>query len=204
VRHTSILIPPSTRLTAYPITFSAPLCSFQSHTNCRALHEYTLSEKKKAARGKGPGFDGELNNFQLGEGCKCFSCFVYYWPAAFLLLMWCLRSEHGKHPPLAMRLFFVFSFRELGPAATSTAAAATSGTIYLRRRVNCHSGTMLDLPHFHCNSVYVPWQSKRSQCVLSGLPSNSAVFPSSPPHVSVAGVMFIPVDPSTVPPISAV
>jgi hypothetical protein len=24
----------------------------------------------------------------------------------------------------------------------------------------CHSGTMLDLPHFHCNSVYVPWQSK--------------------------------------------
>ncbi|KAI9510660.1 caspase domain-containing protein [Russula earlei] len=24
----------------------------------------------------------------------------------------------------------------------------------------CHSGTMLDLPHYHCNSVYVPWQSK--------------------------------------------
>jgi len=24
----------------------------------------------------------------------------------------------------------------------------------------CHSGTMLDLPHHHCNSVYVPWQSK--------------------------------------------
>jgi hypothetical protein len=23
-----------------------------------------------------------------------------------------------------------------------------------------HSGTMLDLPHHHCNSVYVPWQSK--------------------------------------------
>jgi len=24
----------------------------------------------------------------------------------------------------------------------------------------CHSGTLLDLPHYHCNSVYVPWQSK--------------------------------------------
>jgi hypothetical protein len=24
----------------------------------------------------------------------------------------------------------------------------------------CHSGTMLDLPHYHCNDVYVPWQSK--------------------------------------------
>ncbi|KAF8489073.1 caspase domain-containing protein [Russula emetica] len=24
----------------------------------------------------------------------------------------------------------------------------------------CHSGTMLDLPHYHCNSIYVPWQSK--------------------------------------------
>ncbi|KAI9458149.1 caspase domain-containing protein, partial [Lactarius psammicola] len=23
-----------------------------------------------------------------------------------------------------------------------------------------HSGTLLDLPHHHCNSVYVPWQSK--------------------------------------------
>ena len=24
----------------------------------------------------------------------------------------------------------------------------------------CHSGTILDLPHHHCNSVYVPWLSK--------------------------------------------
>ncbi|KAH9953158.1 caspase domain-containing protein [Russula dissimulans] len=24
----------------------------------------------------------------------------------------------------------------------------------------CHSGTLLGLPHHHCNSVYVPWQSK--------------------------------------------
>jgi hypothetical protein len=24
----------------------------------------------------------------------------------------------------------------------------------------CHSGTMLDLPHYHCNDIYVPWISK--------------------------------------------
>ena len=24
----------------------------------------------------------------------------------------------------------------------------------------CHSGTLLHLPHYHCNDVYVPWQSK--------------------------------------------
>lgn len=38
--------------------------NFQLHANCRALHNYTLQEKKRAARGEGPGFDGELNNFQ--------------------------------------------------------------------------------------------------------------------------------------------
>lgn len=31
------------------------------------LHEYTRAEKKKAARGEGPGFDGELNDFQTPE-----------------------------------------------------------------------------------------------------------------------------------------
>lgn len=41
--------------------------SFQLHANCRALHNYTLQEKKKAARGEGPGFDGELNNFQAPQ-----------------------------------------------------------------------------------------------------------------------------------------
>ncbi|KAI9511062.1 caspase domain-containing protein [Russula earlei] len=41
--------------------------NFQIHANCRALHEYTLREKKKAARGEGPGFDGELNNFQAPQ-----------------------------------------------------------------------------------------------------------------------------------------
>ncbi|KAH9059168.1 caspase domain-containing protein [Lactarius vividus] len=29
----------------------------------------------------------------------------------------------------------------------------------------CHSGTMLDLPHHHCNGVYVPWQSKGERAV---------------------------------------
>ena len=44
-----------------------PFCSYQLHANCRALHKYTMAEKKKAARGEGPGFDGELNNFQAPQ-----------------------------------------------------------------------------------------------------------------------------------------
>jgi hypothetical protein len=34
--------------------------------------------------------------------------------------------------------------------------------LYLSQAIldTCHSGTMLDLPHHHCNNVYVPWQSK--------------------------------------------
>jgi hypothetical protein len=56
VRHT----PPSY---SHRIAFT-PLLSFQLHSNCLALHQFTLEEKKKAARGEGPGFDGELNNFQ--------------------------------------------------------------------------------------------------------------------------------------------
>jgi len=31
----------------------------------------------------------------------------------------------------------------------------------------CHSGTMLDLPHHHCNSVYVPWLSKGVRATLT-------------------------------------
>ena len=31
----------------------------------------------------------------------------------------------------------------------------------------CHSGTMLDLPHHHCNNVYVPWQSKGERRTMS-------------------------------------
>jgi len=41
--------------------------NFRVHENCLALHKYTLEEKKKAARGGGPGFDGEFNNFQAPQ-----------------------------------------------------------------------------------------------------------------------------------------
>jgi hypothetical protein len=43
------------------------LFSYQLHANCRALHKYTLNEKRKARRGEGPGFDGDLNNFQAPQ-----------------------------------------------------------------------------------------------------------------------------------------
>jgi hypothetical protein len=32
-----------------------------------ALHEYTHDQRKKAARGEGNGFDGDLDNFQEPE-----------------------------------------------------------------------------------------------------------------------------------------
>ncbi|KAI0246856.1 caspase domain-containing protein [Lactifluus subvellereus] len=41
--------------------------NFQLHYNALALHEYTRDQKKKAARGEGSGFDGELDNFQEPE-----------------------------------------------------------------------------------------------------------------------------------------
>ena len=37
------------------------------HDNARALHEYTRHESKRAASGRGGGFDGELNDFQQPE-----------------------------------------------------------------------------------------------------------------------------------------
>jgi hypothetical protein len=60
--------------------FAYPFFSFQLHANCRTLHNYTLHEKKKAARGEGPGFDGELNNFQapqLSSLAKLVSIFLF-------------------------------------------------------------------------------------------------------------------------------
>ncbi len=36
----------------------------------------------------------------------------------------------------------------------------------------CHSGTLLDLPHFHCNRVYVPWESKGTRRTLTIQNSN--------------------------------
>lgn len=38
--------------------------SFQLHDNALELHKYTRYQKKQASRGKGDGFDGELDNFQ--------------------------------------------------------------------------------------------------------------------------------------------
>jgi hypothetical protein len=45
------------------------------------LHEYTRDQKKKAAQGKGPGFDGELDDFQapqLSSLSKLVSIFSFY------------------------------------------------------------------------------------------------------------------------------
>lgn len=41
--------------------------NFQLHDNALALHEYTRDQRKKAHRGQGDGFDGELDNFQEPE-----------------------------------------------------------------------------------------------------------------------------------------
>ncbi|KAH9003553.1 caspase domain-containing protein [Lactarius hatsudake] len=43
-----------------------------------------------------------------------------------------------------------------------------------------HSGTLLDLPHHHCNSVYVPWQSKGTRRTLT-MQNNNGLHPHSPP-----------------------
>ena len=44
-----------------------PFYSYQQHANYHALNEYNLEGEKKAARGEGTGFDGELNNFQAPQ-----------------------------------------------------------------------------------------------------------------------------------------
>lgn len=46
---------------------STPFFSHQIHANCRALHNYSLHEKKKAAQREGPSFDGALNNFPVPQ-----------------------------------------------------------------------------------------------------------------------------------------
>ncbi|KAI9440267.1 caspase domain-containing protein [Lactarius psammicola] len=61
----------------------------------------------------------------------------------------------------------------------------------------CHSGTMLDLPHHYCNSVYVPWHSKgdramptlRNKIVRNYAMGHSGLRGSGPPLPSIAGVM---------------
>lgn len=64
----------------YPLYYS-----YQLHANCRALHKYTLAEKKEAAHGEGPGFDGELNNFQVPQLSSL----------SKLVSVWLLRSSDG-------------------------------------------------------------------------------------------------------------
>ena len=67
MRHISALLPTLIRLSAYPIALSSLFFSFQLYENCLMLHDYTRAEKKKAAQGEGPGFDGELNDFQAPQ-----------------------------------------------------------------------------------------------------------------------------------------
>lgn len=47
-----------------------------------------------------------------------------------------------------------------------------------------HSATMLDLPHSHCNSIYVPWLSKGKRCTLTlrnmNVRKNALQFPHYP------------------------
>ncbi|KAH8994283.1 caspase domain-containing protein [Lactarius akahatsu] len=46
----------------------------------------------------------------------------------------------------------------------------------------CHSGTMLDLPHHHCNGVYVPWHSKGERAMptmRNKIVRNQAMGPSA-------------------------
>lgn len=38
----------------------------------------------------------------------------------------------------------------------------------------CHAGTLLDLPHYHCNAVYVPWISKGERRTKTLMNRNSA------------------------------
>jgi len=76
-------------LSVYPIASPPSFFSFQFYENCHELHKYILVEKKKAAQGEGPGFDGELNNFsspQLSSLSKLVSD-MFYFNAVGLLLM---------------------------------------------------------------------------------------------------------------------
>lgn len=66
----------------------------------------------------------------------------------------------------------------------------------------CHSGTMLDLPHHHCNSIYVPWHSKGERVTLTMRNNNvrnHAIGSSGPrgsayPLPSIVGLMTGKVD----------
>ncbi|KAI9440266.1 caspase domain-containing protein [Lactarius psammicola] len=60
----------------------------------------------------------------------------------------------------------------------------------------CHSGTLLDLPHYHCNSVYVPWRSKGKRRTNSWQnvtviqdPLFSEAATTAPPRSSIANIL---------------
>jgi hypothetical protein len=70
--------------------------SHQLRDNVMALHEYTHAQKKKAARGEGYGFDGELDNFQqpeLSSLVKLVSSSSYMF--SFYTLLMTLDAEYG-------------------------------------------------------------------------------------------------------------
>ncbi|KAI9438818.1 caspase domain-containing protein [Lactarius indigo] len=66
----------------------------------------------------------------------------------------------------------------------------------------CHSGTMLDLPHHHCNGVYVPWHSKgqramptvRNKIVRNHAMGHSGLHGSASQLPSIARVMARNID----------
>jgi hypothetical protein len=61
-----------------------------------ALHAYTHDQKKKAARGEGNGFDGDLDNFQepeLSSLGKLVSSSLYLF--SFYTLLMTLDTEYG-------------------------------------------------------------------------------------------------------------
>jgi hypothetical protein len=57
-----------------------------------------------------------------------------------------------------------------------------AGTFLLAVFDTCHSGTMLDLPHHHCNSVYVPWQSKGQRVTMTMRNNNGTSLFCLSPH----------------------
>jgi len=77
----------------------------------------------------------------------------------------------------------------------------------------CHSGTLLDLPHYHCNNVWVPWQSKGTRRTLTMQNNNvrrqATYFTNSTspgqPLPSIVGIMDLqePSDRSARPPLRA-
>lgn len=79
-------IPPSCY--PYRIAFT-PFFSYKLHANYRTLHTYTLEEKRKAARGEGPGFGGELNNVQAPPHLSSLAKLVR------IVCVWLVKSSDG-------------------------------------------------------------------------------------------------------------